>query len=108
VDLAVAQNGAATTLWHNVGAAPGLRVRVDAGPANPLGIGTQLRVVSGTTRGPVREVRGGGGYWSMDGAVTVMAMPAGATALWVRWPGGSEQTVPLTAGQREVKVQRAP
>ncbi len=107
VDLAVSQNGAATTLWHNVGAAVGLRVRVSDGAGNPLGIGVQLRVVSGTNRGPVREVHGGGGYWSMDGAVTVLALPAGATALWVRWPGGREQTVPIAAGQRELTV-RAP
>ena len=103
----MSQNGAATTLWHNVGAAVGLRVRVSAGAGNPLGIGVQLRVVSGTNRGPVREVHGGGGYWSMDGAVSVLALPAGATALWVRWPGGREQTVPIAAGQRELTV-RAP
>ena len=105
IDLAVAQNGAATTLWHNVGAAPGLRVHVNAGAGNPLGIGTQLRVVAGAARGPVREIRAGGGYWSMDGAITVMAMPTGATALWVRWPRGREQLVPLRAGQREVTLR---
>ncbi|MEP6991729.1 MAG: FG-GAP-like repeat-containing protein [bacterium] len=107
VDLAVAQNGAATTLWHNVRAAPGVRVHVDAGPDNPLGIGTQLRVIAGSARGPVREVRAGGGYWSMDGAVTVLARPAGATSLWVRWPRGREQVVPLAPGQRDVRL-RAP
>ncbi|MEO8620176.1 MAG: VCBS repeat-containing protein [bacterium] len=104
VDLAVAQNGAATTLWHNERATRGIRVHIDGGPGNPLGIGAQLRVVAGATRGPVREVRAGGGYWSMDGAVTVLALPAGANALWVRWPGGREQTVPLTRGQREVRL----
>ena len=105
VDLAVSQNGAATTLWHNVGAARGLRVRLDGGPANPLGIGAQLRIVAGAARGPVREVHAGSGYWSMDGAVTVLALPAGATAVWVRWPGGREETIPLAAGQREVTIR---
>ena len=105
VDLAVSQNGAATTLWHNARGAPGLRVHVDGGAGNPLGIGTQLRVVAGTARGPVREVRAGGGYWSMDGAVTVLALPAGATGLWVRWPLGREETVPLTPGQRDVRIK---
>ena len=107
VDLAVAQNGAATTLWHNGRAAPGLRVHVNGGAGNPLGIGVQMRIVTGTSRGPVREVRAGGGYWSMDGAVTVLALPAGASALWVRWPRGREQIVPITPGQREVTL-RAP
>ena len=104
VDLAVAQNGAATTLWHNARAIPGLRVHLSGSPGNPLGVGTQVRVVAGATRGPVREVRAGGGYWSMDGAVTVLAMPAGATALWVRWPLGLEQTVAITPKQRDVTL----
>lgn len=105
VDLAVAQNGAQTTLWHNTRATPGLRVHVDAGPANPRGVGAQLRIVTRATRGPAREIREGGGYWSVDGAVTVMAMPAGATALWIRWPLGREQLVPLSPGMRDVTVR---
>ena len=105
VDLAVSQNGAATTLWHNVRGTPGIRVRLVGGPLNPLGIGTQLRVVAGSARGPVREVHAGSGYWSMDGAVTVLALPASAMAVWVRWPGGREETIPLVAGQREIRIR---
>jgi hypothetical protein len=41
----------------------------------------------------------------MDGATTVLAPLSGATALWVRWPDGREQTVPLSAGQREVTLR---
>ena len=104
VDLAVSQNGAATTLWHNRGARPGLRVRLNAGPGNPWGIGAQLRVVAGSRRGPVRELHAGGGCWSMDAATTVMALPPGADSLVVRWPGGRQQVVPLKPGQREVTL----
>jgi hypothetical protein len=105
-DLAVTQNGAATTLWRNRRSAPGVRVRVVAGPENPWGIGAQLRIVSGAARGPVREVRAGSGYWSMDGSTTVLATPRGASALWVRWPDGREQTVPVSAGRREVTLTK--
>ncbi len=108
VDLAVAQNGAATTLWHNARAVPGLRVSINGGVNNPLGVGTQLRIVAGATRGPVREIRAGGGYWSMDGAVTVLALPAGASALWVRWPLGREEIVPIAPGQHDVVLRSAP
>jgi len=79
-------------------------VKVSGDPGNPLGIGTQMRIVAGASRGPVREIRAGSGYWSMDGAVTVLAMPSGASALWVRWPGGGEQIVPLKPGQRDVSI----
>ena len=105
VDLAVSQNGAATRLFHNTGGAPGLRVHLDAGPGNPRGIGTQLRVVVGGEPLAAREVRAGSGYWSVDGAVTVMPLPGGAEALWVRWPGGATQTVPLAAGVRELRLK---
>lgn len=110
MDLAVSQNGGATTLWHNRGAAPGVRVRLDAGRDNPLGIGAQLRFVAGSLRGPVREVRAGSGYWSMDAATTVLARPAGAPggadSIWVRWPGGATETHALVPGQRELILKK--
>ncbi len=105
VDLAVSQNGAPMTLWRNGGGTPGVRVRL-AGPAgNPLGLGAQLRVVSGSRRGPVRELHAGSGYWSMDAATTVLATPATATGIAVRWPGGAEEIVRLAPGQRAVEIR---
>jgi hypothetical protein len=107
LDLAVSQNGAATRLFRNVGAAPGLRVRLTGPPGNPDAVGTQMRLQYGERSGPVREVQAGSGYWSQNGAVQVLGRGGEPTALWVRWPGGREQVVPLAAGQREVTV-RAP
>jgi len=107
LDLAVGQNGGPTMLWHNREAKPGLRVRVDAGPDNPLGIGVQLRAIAGSVRGPVREIRAGSGYWSMDGATTVIARLSGLDSVWVRWPGGKSATVPVSATQSEITI-RAP
>jgi hypothetical protein len=107
-DLAVAQNGARTRLFRNRGARAGLRVRLDGGPRNPLAIGAQLSVVQGTNAGPVREVRAGSGYWSMDGAITILASPdeSAPSALLIRWPWGGSQRVDLAPGQREVVVRR--
>ena len=104
VDLAVSQNGGPMTLWRNVGGTPGLRVRLQGPAANPLAIGTQLRVVANESRGPVREIHAGSGYWSMDAATQVMAFPAGSTTLWVRWPSGQQQTVTVAPGQRELQL----
>ena len=106
MDLAVAQNGALTRLFRNEHGAPGVRVRLDGGAQNPLGIGAQLRVMAKGKAGPVREVRAGSGYWSMDGAVTVLPRVAGADAIWIRWPGGDVQTLQLAAGIKELRIKR--
>lgn len=104
LDLVVSQNGAATRLFRNQGAAPGLRVRLRGPAANPDGVGAQVRLVYGDVMGPAREVVAGSGYWSQQGAVQVMGLGATPTAVWVRWPGGREQRVPVPAGAREVVV----
>ena len=98
VDLVVTQNGAETKLYRNTGARPGLRVRL-AGPAgNPAGIGAAIRLRYGDSWGPLREIHRGSGYWSQDDVVQVMGMTGEPTAVWVRWPGGSETVTPLPAG----------
>jgi hypothetical protein len=107
VDLAVGENGGRTILWHNRAAKPGIRVRVDGGPDNPLGIGAELRAIAGSARGPVREIRAGGGYWSMDGATTIIAKLNGLDSIWVRWPSGTSTTVPVSPAQTEITL-RAP
>lgn len=104
VDLAVSQNGAPMTLWHNVGGTPGLRVRLHGSLRNPLAIGARLQMVSNQRRGPLREIHEGSGYWSMDSAVQIMAIDAGPQSLWVRWPNGKEQTVSIAPNQREISL----
>ena len=107
LDLAVSQNGATTRLFHNVGARPGLRVRLVGSAGNPSAIGAQMRLRYGARSGPVREVQAGSGYWSQNGAIQVLGRSGEPTGLWIRWPGGTEQVVPLSAAQGEVTV-RAP
>ncbi|PYP24119.1 MAG: hypothetical protein DMD55_15600, partial [Gemmatimonadetes bacterium] len=104
LDLAISQNGAETKLYHNEHARPGVRVRLVGGAANPHAIGALLRIVYEGSRGPAREVHGGSGYWSEDGAIQVLGVEADKrpVAVWVRWPGGRETQVPLEAGAREV------
>jgi hypothetical protein len=106
LDLAVSQNGAPTKLFHNRGAKPGLRVRVEGPPSNPDGVGAQLRVVYGDRMGPVREIDAGSGYWSQNGAIQVFGLAGTPTAIWVRWPGGGETKTPVPAGARDVIIKR--
>ena len=104
LDLAVSQNGAPTRLFRNVGATPGIRVRLVGPQTNPSGVGAQMRLRYGDRSGPVREVQAGSGYWSQNGAVQVLGRAGEPTALWVRWPGAREQVIPLTTGQTQVTV----
>jgi hypothetical protein len=108
VDLVVAQNSAETKLYHNVGAKPGLRVRLVGPATNPTGIGAVMRLRFGENWGPAREVHAGSGYWSQDSATQVMGMPEPATAVWVRWPGGKTQEVKVPPDTPEVQVVMAP
>ena len=71
VDLVVAQNGAATRLFRNRLAQPGLRVKLSGPPGNPNGVGAAVRLVWGERQGPVREVQAGSGYWSQSSSTLV-------------------------------------
>ncbi len=102
VDLVVTQNGAATRLFRNQGAKPGLRIRLTGPSGNPQGIGATLRLSSGQTFGPAREIHGGSGYWSQDSVVQVMTLPTTPTGLWVRWPGGKITTGDIPPEAREI------
>jgi hypothetical protein len=103
VDLVISQNGAATLLFHNVGAKPGLRIRLQGPSNNPSGMGAQLRIRQGDKFGPARELHAGSGYWSQDSSIQVMAAEKG-DQLWVRWPGGRTSTVDIPDGAREIGV----
>jgi enediyne biosynthesis protein E4 len=106
-DLLLGQHAAPVRLWRNARGRPGVRVRL-AGPANnPLGIGVRLSVVAADGReGPMREIAAGSGYWSMSSPTVVLARPATARVVRVRWPGGPTQDVPL--GEGLTTVVRAP
>lgn len=105
VDLAVSQSGAGARLYRNQGARPGLRVRLVGEGANSAGFGATLRLGHGDRWGPLREVRAGGGYWSQDGVVQVLARPDGEPlTLRVRWPGGAVSSAAVPPGARAVRV----
>ena len=105
-DLVVAQNGAATKLFRNIGGQAGLRVRLAGPSGNPGGVGAQLRLKFGERFGPVREVHGGSGYWSQDDATQVLGSGGSGTPthVWVRWPGGATSTVAVSVDGKEAIV----
>lgn len=100
LDFVVAQNNAATRLFRNEGARPGLRVRLLGPPGNTAGVGAVIR----WGNGPAREVRVGAGHWSQDSPVQVLAIPPGPAQLAVRWSGGKETRSEVPATAREIAV----
>ena len=104
-DLVVTQNGSFTRLFQNVHARPGLRVRVNAGPNNPTGVGAVLRLeFSNKKSGPARLITAGSGYWSQDSAVQVLATPASPIHVKIRWPNGKMTTTAIPQGAKEISV----
>jgi hypothetical protein len=107
VDLAVGQNGAETTLWRNVSARPGLRVRLSGVGGNPTAVGARVRWKSASGFGPWREIHLGSGDGSCDDPVLVLGVgEQKVDAVEIRWPGGASTTVPVTAGLREVMASQ--
>jgi hypothetical protein len=104
VDLAVSQNGAATRLFRNVGARPGLRVRLNGPPGNPHAVGAGLRVLYASDVGPLREVQAGSGYWSQNDAVQVLGLREIPRAVQVRWPGGEVTETLVPEGLTEITI----
>lgn len=105
LDLVDTQNGGETKLYHNVGAKPGLRVRLIGAGENPWGIGAALRLENDALKGPVHEIHGGAGYLSQDGLVQVLYLNGEAKRVWVRWPGGRETVSALPNGAHEVRIE---
>jgi hypothetical protein len=104
-DLVVTQNGAATRLFRNTGARPGLRVRL-AGPAgNPAGVGAVVRFKFARGWGPAREIHSGSGYWSQDSACAVLSTPDRPEAIQVSWPGGRRTEQAIGEDSREIIVK---
>jgi hypothetical protein len=104
IDLALSQNGSATKLYRNSSGKPGLRIRLRGTGGNPDAIGASVRLGAGGQWGPRRELHLGAGYWSVDSLTMVLALPAGAAELEVRWPGGKTTKHSIPPDSREVEV----
>ena len=105
LDIAVSQNGAATKLFQNAGAKPGLTVKLSGPTTNPFAIGASIRVrYSDGHLGPAREVQAGAGYWSSNSPTQVMGLAGDPESVWVRWPGGTTSESAVRKGQRTILI----
>lgn len=106
-DLVVSQNGAATRLFRNAGAKPGLRVRLKGSAGNPWGIGARVRLQYAGRMGPAREIHAGSGYWSQDSLVPVLGYVVFPERIQVIWPGGNLLSYAVPPGSVEVELDAA-
>lgn len=105
VDLAITQNGAATRVFRNTRATPGLRVQLTGPPGNPSAIGAAVRLVyAGDRTGPAYEIQAGSGYGSQNSSTLVLGHKEHPGQLHIRWPGGRTTTTPLKTDTREIRV----
>jgi hypothetical protein len=109
IDLLVTQNGAETKLFRNVGAEPGLRVRLEGSPKNRRGVGAVLRLqYADGTRGPATPLTAGSSYWSQHSRVSVLGHGAHSVeAVQVQWPDGTETVQAVESGVRSITVSRS-
>jgi len=106
LDLVVGQNRGPTRLFRNVRGQPGLRVQLKGSARNPDALGARIRLIyRDGTKGPVREIRSGGGYWSQDSTVPVLGVEKAVDSLEVRWPDGSTKRRPVPVGVPEITVE---
>jgi len=106
LDLTVGQNGAETRLFKNIRGRPGLRVRLTGPPGNPDALGTAMRIITGKTMGPLREVQAGSGHFSQNSLEQVFSISQKPTALWIRWPGG--KTTQIEVSETETQLLADP
>ena len=106
-DIIITQNGALARLYQNKEARPGLRIKLNAGPANPTGVGAAVRLVwEGGKLGPARLIAAGSGYWSQDSAVQVLGSPKEIkpTHLEVYWSGGKTTRTEIPKDSKEIQI----
>jgi hypothetical protein len=108
VDLVVGQNAGSVKVYHNEKAKPGLRVSLVGPGMNRDGYGAVIRLEDATGKlGAAREVHGGSGYWSQDGAEQVMNQSGEIRAVRVKWPGGRETRTELPPNTRAIRINTA-
>jgi hypothetical protein len=87
MDLAVALVHQSPRPFLNLNATPVTRIRLNAAPANPTGIGASIRWIAPSPT-PRWTVHAGNSSLSQDHSTLLARQPPNATHLEIVWPGG--------------------
>jgi len=101
-DFVATQNNAPTLLYQNLQGNPGIAVRLQGSPNNLQAIGTRMRLIySDDSKGPVRELHLGEGYWSQSPNRQVLGLGDDIKAIEIAWPDGRKEIKLLNDSNRE-------
>ncbi len=104
-DLAVSQNGAPTKLFRNQTEKRGITIQLRGDDSNTLAIGSGVRLVyADGSKGPLREIQAGSGYWSQNSAIQVLGYQQNVEAIEVQWYDGSTRQIPFVSGKMNYQI----
>jgi len=105
-DIAVSQHRAETKLYKNRSDNSGILISLIGPESNQDGYGSSIRIIyEDGTKGPLRSVHAGSGYWSQNSSVQVMGFSKRPAAAEVTWHTGDVQKVELNEGQTEIVIE---
>ncbi len=64
-----------------------------------------MRLIFAQTKGPIREIHAGAGYWSQDSVTQILATPEPLRQIWIRWPGGRSTTTDIPPNATSIEVE---
>lgn len=106
VDLAVSQNGGATKLFLNQTKKSGIRIQLVGPDYNRDGIGSSIRLIyKNNSKGPLREVQAGSGYWSQNSTTQIMGLSGTPSKIEIKWFDGTKQQIPFEPAKTEYHIQ---
>ena len=109
VDLLVGQNNGQSKLYQNRNAKRGLIVQLKGLKNNPKAIGAKIQLVSMYKKGPIREVKCGGGYRSQDSAFQVLSLnDPSLNKVRVIWPNSKISETSFSPDSKIIKIEEPP
>jgi len=104
-DIAFAQNGSSTALYLNRTQNPGIRIKLLGPDSNSEAIGSSVQLVyRDGSRGPLREIQAGSGYWSQNSKVQVLGYDGKPKQIEVIWPDGTRRHVDVEEDRLEYEI----
>lgn len=106
--MALAQNEGPLKLYLNQTGRRGIRVELQGTPQNPAAIGAGMRLVyADGSKGPLREVQAGSGYWSQHSPVQILGADStkSPARIEVVWPTGTKELVEIDSSKYVYEVQ---